>query len=361
MRLTGYLYLSYSSLALVQYAELDFQGFVKKYNKVYKSPEEYQAAMDAFAQSVKEIEEVRRNGAVEHEVGINEHSDIPQEQFNKVMTCMSQAANRRLEIGNNEGSGQSDVPNGTNVGDLPTDVDWEAAGALGPVRDQVAMLRSCGCCYAISSVAVMESRFKIQSGISKVVPFSVQQIVDCSTMNNGCGGGRSEYVYDYARKQGMVKASSYPYVAKDGTCKTTLVTNPQKQCIKAGDIAHVYLTRPANELFMMYAVAQGPVGVTLHAGAPALRKYKSGIITAKACGDGNINHQVTIVGYGTSTTGIPYWKIMNSWGKSWGMKGFAYIERTGAAIPRGACGILTNQSQYPNFGSSIKSSPCIKP
>ncbi|KAF4658737.1 hypothetical protein FOL47_007868 [Perkinsus chesapeaki] len=263
MRVIGYLYSSYSSLALVEYADLDFQGFVMKYNKVYESPEEYQAAMDAFTQSVKEIEEVRKNGDVEHEVGINEHSDIPQEQFNKVMTCMSQTANRRLEISTN------DDHNGTNLRDLPTVVDWQEAGALAAVRDQSTLLRRCGCCYAMASTAVLESRFKIQSGVSKVVPFSVQQIIDCSTSygNNGCNGGESDDVYAYARNEGMVKASSYPFEAKSGTCKTNLVTNPQKQCIKARDIARLHRTIPGSEASMMEAVAQGPVAVSLNADA----------------------------------------------------------------------------------------------
>ncbi|KAF4650722.1 hypothetical protein FOL47_000900, partial [Perkinsus chesapeaki] len=309
-----YLYTSCSVLALVQCEELDFQSFMKKYNKAYKSLQEYQVAKEAFLQSVKEIEEIRASSAVEHEVGINEHSDIPQEQFDNVMTCTSQTVNRRPEFSTKE------IHNASYMADLPPAVDWQAAGALAPVRDQYTLFRYCACCYAMATTAVIESRFKIQSGIPKVIPFSVQQIIDCSTPygNNGCSGGYSSQVYDYVRKSGMVKASSYPFVAKEGTCKTSLVSNPQRQCLKISialaqitDITKLEYTIPGSETSMMEAVAQ-----------------------AKSCGEGDLDHLVTIVGYGTSITGMPYWKIMNSWGKSWGMKGFAYIERTGTAIPR---------------------------
>jgi hypothetical protein len=44
-------------------------------------------------------------------------------------------------------------------------------------------------------------------------------------------------------------------------------------------------------------------------------------------------HAVEIVGYG-STGGVPYWKIKNSWGTSWGNKGFGLIRRgAGANVP----------------------------
>ena len=48
-----------------------------------------------------------------------------------------------------------------------------------------------------------------------------------------------------------------------------------------------------------------------------------------------INHAVTLVGYGSdSATGLDYWIVKNSWGKSWGESGYFRIRRG-----NGTCGI----------------------
>ena len=48
-------------------------------------------------------------------------------------------------------------------------------------------------------------------------------------------------------------------------------------------------------------------------------------------------HSVTVVGYGTTNSGIPFWKFKNSWGDDsisrWGDNGYGKIRRG-----RGHCG-----------------------
>ncbi|EER14381.1 thiolproteinase SmTP1, putative [Perkinsus marinus ATCC 50983] len=300
-----------------------FQNFTKEYNKKYETDEQYQVAKAAFAESMREIEELRANGDITHEVGLNEYADVPSGVFDKAFQCATDPQFRENLRSVTYPQDEIEAP--------PPSVDWEAAGALAPVRDQSTRLNKCGACYAIGATVVLESRFKIQTGIAKVVPFSVQQIVDCSRAykNEGCDGGTAKWSYLYTKDSGIVRARSYPYKAKVGACKNSITRDPNLKCLKYGDIDRIVNVPAANEALMMQAVATGPVAVNLYASAPPFKHYKGGIITAKTCGVSTPVHTVTIVGYNTSSDGIRYWKILNSWGKSWGMKGFAYIERTG--------------------------------
>ncbi|KAF4735427.1 hypothetical protein FOZ62_028256, partial [Perkinsus olseni] len=301
--------------------EQAFQEFIREYGKRYTTSKQYHMAKDAFAENLRTIASLRASGDVTHEVGLNEYADVPRDVFNKAVRCVRDPEPRRLA---------NSTFTRRVTATPPPSVDWEAAGALAPVRKQRTLLNKCGSCYAMATAVVLESRFKLATGINKVVPFSVQQIVDCSQNfgNDGCDGGEVEDSISYTDANGIVKASSYPYKAKAGTCKTSITSNPTKQCVRPNQFLST-LVPPKDEAAMISEVAKGPVAVVLYAGAPAFKFYKSGIITGKTCGVSSGNHFVTIVGYGTSPAGTPYWKIMNSWGKSWGLKGFAYIERTG--------------------------------
>ncbi|KAF4719322.1 hypothetical protein FOZ63_021825, partial [Perkinsus olseni] len=181
-----------------------FREFILRYKKKYDTDEQFQVAKNAFAQSMKIVAELRANGDITHEVDVNEHSDLPREVFSQILHCVPDPKpSPSLRASNFTHT--DDTP----IGAPPASVDWEAAGALAPVRDQSTLLNSCGSCYAIGAAVVMESHFKIQTGIAKVVPFSVQQIVDCSQAynNQGCNGGTADKAYAYCGVQGIVKAS----------------------------------------------------------------------------------------------------------------------------------------------------------
>lgn len=68
-----------------------------------------------------------------------------------------------------------------------------------------------------------------------------------------------------------------------------------------------------------YCKENGPV--TIGVDASKWQSYRSGILTN--CGGSDLDHGVTIVGYESGS----YWKIKNSWGKSWGEAGYIRVNR----------------------------------
>ncbi len=72
--------------------------------------------------------------------------------------------------------------------------------------------------------------------------------------------------------------------------------------------------------------------------------YSGGILNSAACGT-NLDHGVVAIGYGVDPTKGEYYIVRNSWGASWGMKGYINIAiKDGPGI----CGIQM-EPVYPDF------------
>ena len=77
----------------------------------------------------------------------------------------------------------------------------------------------------------------------------------------------------------------------------------------------------------------GPVVAFVDAGSTAWQMYDGGVIMANQCNK-NLDDTVMIVGWDVTSNGTPYWIVANTWGSSWGLNGYAWVQR-GA----NACGI----------------------
>jgi C1A family cysteine protease len=102
-----------------------------------------------------------------------------------------------------------------------------------------------------------------------------------------------------------------------------------------------FVSAPAlqGEENLLKAAAHQPIAVGICAGT-SLMFYSSGVVDS--CCDG-LNHGVLVVGYGTDKqSGSDYWVVKNSWGGSWGEKGFFRLKR--GNTKEGLCGIATAAS-----------------
>merc|ERR1712156_1002497 len=82
------------------------------------------------------------------------------------------------------------------------------------------------------------------------------------------------------------------------------------------------------------AVQKGPVAVAVQGDNMVFMQYAGGVITDESCGH-DVNHAGLVVGYGNES-GLEYFLMKNSWGETWGDKGYVKIDFQSG---EGVCGI----------------------
>ena len=173
-------------------------------------------------------------------------------------------------------------------------------------------------------------------------------MVSCSTKNSGCNGGAFQNAWNYLKTSPQEWNSDYPYTSGagvTGTCKYN--SSLGKVATATTAYTNVSTSTYATVAAMQTAVALKPNSVAIEADTTYFQSYTSGIMSGTACGT-SLDHAVVIVGYGTSSTGVAYWTVRNSWGTSWGESGYFQVQQSEGL---GVCGInqdvaypLTNNS-----------------
>jgi len=291
-----------------------FQAFKTEYDKTYKNQVEETARFAIFSKNLREIEEHNgqfTKGLVSYEKGITRFSDMTQEEF---------VAMLNLQIDSKPVLNSTEyVPTGLAA---PASIDWRSHGQVTGVKDQ----KQCGSCWAFSVVGSTEGAYYRRS--KKLVSFSEQQLVDCTTsFNHGCSGGQVGGTFPYIQRNGLESEANYPYKAANGKC----AFDSRKVVTKI----RTYTSIKNNERNLHEAVGTvGPVSVTID--ASHFGSYKSGVFFDSKCSTTNLNHAVLVVGYG-SERGRDYWLIKNSWGSGWGERGYLKLLRGS-----NACGVAVD-------------------
>lgn len=213
----------------------------------------------------------------------------------------------------------------------PEEKDWRESGAVTSVKDQL----KCASCYAFSAVGALEAQFFLKNG--KLASLSEQQFVDCSSSfgNKGCNKGLMNSAFKYAKGEGIITDDKYPYQGKDGQCQAS------PNSLKITGYGKV--PKGSEDKLLETVCSIGPVAAALDASDEKFKNYNDGVYFNKDCNANNTNHAVLVVGYGyDETTELDYWIIKNSFGESWGQKGYGKIARN----QKNHCGIASVAS-YP--------------
>lgn len=156
--------------------------------------------------------------------------------------------------------------------------------------------------------------------------------------DQGCNGGEEDDAFDYAKTNGVMLESDYPYTAKTGkTCKYA----EAKAQVKVTDYKKIV---PKSVEAMKASIQVGPTCIGVAASNDYFQFYEHGIIDSLKCPNTlkDLDHAVTAIGYGKEGT-QEYLIIRNSWSIYWGEKGYVRvaIDKDGPGI----CGILLDSSR----------------
>lgn len=195
----------------------------------------------------------------------------------------------------------------------------------------------CGSCWAHAATSVLADRIKIARNAAwPDVNISPQPLISCMTNLTtpsypafGCFGGDQKDAFAYLMTNNATDRTCSIYTARGWTNGQTC--SPMEVCRNCapGEACVVPKT------YEVYGVAEwgaivgaanftteianhGPITVSI-AVTQGFEAYKAG--DGIFCDDTNateVDHAVSIVGYGVNETGAEYWLVRNSWGSHWG-------------------------------------------
>jgi len=237
---------------------------------------------------------------------------------------------------------------------IPTTVSFRSGNPdvrVTNVKDQ----GQCGSCWAFGASAALEASMCEHNlkDCDNWTGLSPQQLVDCASNtrrstdpnvivltpydNHGCNGGLPKNANRYVNLNGgQMNWDDYSYFSgttgKGGPCMyeeskanlaitTTCGTGPE------GD----------EEIEKAIVAQKGPLAIGIDAGGLGFQMYSGGVYVDNTCSSTQLNHAVTITGFGTDN-GQDYWEVKNSWSAGWGLEGYIRMGRN----MNNQCGVATD-------------------
>ncbi|XP_041798749.1 cathepsin K [Chelmon rostratus] len=295
------------------------------HNKEYNGLDEEGIRRAVWEKNMRMIEAHNKEAALgmhSYELGMNHLGDMTTEEVSEKMTGLQVPMIHERSF---------TMALDNNVSGIPKYIDYRKKGMVTRVKNQGA----CGSCWAFSSAGALEGQLAKKTG--QLIDLSPQNLVDCVTENDGCGGGYMTNAFKYVEENGGIDSEeAYPYVGEDQPCRY----NSSGMAAQCKGYKEVPVGNEHALAVALYKV--GPVSVGIDATLSSFQFYSKGVYYDPDCNKDDINHAVLAVGYGVSVKGKKYWIIKNSWGESWGRGGYILMARNRGNL----CGIA-NLASYP--------------
>jgi cathepsin L len=289
-----------------------FQHYTAEFSKQYKTVEEYTTRRETFEENLELILAHNQAGHSWWQ-DVNQFTDMSEAE-RKAFTGLNKPLSR-------ERSQLSQPREALHYGAIPTELDWrDKAGIVTAVKDQ----SHCGSCWAFASAETIESFVALATGRPAPI-LSPQDLVSCVPNprhcggQGGCDGAIAELAFEYVANKSIAAEVDYPYRAMTGTCN--------QQAKKTAKVTGYVKTIENNYTDVITALAtQGPVAISVD--ASSWFSYGGGVFAGcSARKTLDIDHAVQAVGYGVDSAGKEYWLVRNSWGPTWGEKGYIRLAR----------------------------------
>jgi len=241
----------------------------------------------------------------------------------------------------------------TDLSQLPTTFNWGNVAGVSYLTKNLNqhIPQYCGSCWAHGAMSSLADRIKIaRLGAGVDINLSIQYILNCGAEIAGsCHGGSATGAYEFVKKMGFVPFDTcQPYIAcsaesEEGFCKhaethcsasttcntCSTFTASGGKCVQIDFFPNATIAEYGQvygELHMMAEIYQrGPI--TCGINAEPILDYKGGIMKDGKEKDKQINHMVSVTGWGVDDNGQKYWIARNSWGEYWGEMGYIRVAR----------------------------------
>jgi cathepsin L len=282
-----------------------FISWMDEHEKSY-GHEEWRFRYATWKDNLQFVLEHNARNDVTFTVEMNKFADLTSEEFNSIYNRVNMTVVEEPE--------EEEVPPANN----PTSVDWTAAGAVTGVKDQ----GQCGSCWSFSATGAIEGAWGALK--HQKTSLSEQELVSCDNGDYGCNGGWPIDALSWSKKMGGLNSESgYPYTSGNGV-RGSCQTSKEVPAAYSQISGYTQVSRNS-ESALETAVASRPVSVCIDASHRSFQLYSSGIYYESACSSSNLDHAVLATGY--SNSGTHYWIVKNSWGTSWGQRGYIWMSK----------------------------------
>jgi len=223
---------------------------------------------------------------------------------------------------------------------LPKSWDWRDVDGENYMFE-VTNQGSCGSCFAVSTVDMIQTRIAIATKNKVRERLAVQDVLECGgAYTQACHGGFPYLASKFAQDFGIGLASENEYnPSRIKKCNSSKLAH-QSGRARVSDYRYISgwygrTYRPETVRDMMLEIQNnGPIVVGIEA-PPLLFAFQSGVFDHRGLKNYKMsstlfepaNHAVLCAGWGETESGQKYWLIKNSWGPNWGEQGYFKVPR----------------------------------